>query len=117
MFVILSNLPPLLIIYKFSFDNNIYKYSIGDASFTVQDHLGKESSGIGTIKYGFSHFSQDHPTNKNKILYRLFWRNPLCFWRWGEYIFGDQYKLPYKNWYEIEKARVPYFPNSSTQDF
>ena len=115
--LIIFNIPPFTFPFKIILDRTLYKYSNGDASFTVQDHLGKENSGIYTIKSGFEDFLKDHPANKNKILYRLFWKNPLCFWRWGEYIFMDEYKLPYKNWREIEKVRVPFLKNNNAQDF
>ncbi len=116
LFLVLSNIPPLRFIYKVAFDKTFYKYSNADASFTVQDYLGKEHSGIYSIRSGFSNYLQKYPSTKNKILYRLFWRNPLCFWRWAEYIFVDEYKLPYKNWQEIEKVRLPYKSNKY-QDF
>ena len=117
LFIILSNIPPLSFIYKIAFDQTLYKYGNSDASFTVQDHLGKEHSGVFSIKGGFDNYLHEYPLTNNKILYRLFWRNPLCFWRWMEYIFSDEYKLPYKNWEEIEKTRLPYSKSNKYQDF
>ena len=39
------------------------------------------------------------------------------FLEMGEYIFMDEYRLPYKNWDEIEKVRVPYLKGNNAQDF
>jgi hypothetical protein len=39
------------------------------------------------------------------VVYRLFYINPLKFWRWGEYTFDWRYRLPYSNWKNIEKQR------------
>ena len=51
----------------------------------------------------FESFKQKHP-EKPPVVYRLFWKNPLAFWRWSDYLSDDpHYKLPYKDWNEIKK--------------
>ena len=47
------------------------------------------------------------PSRNDTILYRIFWKNPLAFWRWRYYIFGnDKFDFPYKSWQEIKKQRL-----------
>jgi hypothetical protein len=38
-------------------------------------------------------------------LYRLFNKNPFAFWRIKSFFTDPKYKLPYKNWKEIERKR------------
>jgi len=48
--------------------------------------------------------------NADTIVYRVFKKNPFYFWRWSQYIFGDErYSFPYKSWDEIKKRRPKNF--------
>ena len=47
--------------------------------------------------------------NADTVVYKIFKRNPFAFWRWINYVTGDEkYDFPYKSWTEIEKRRTNY---------
>ena len=50
-------------------------------------------------------FVEEYPSTKDTVVYRLFWKNPLAFWRWAEYFNDKRYDLPYKSWESIRKKR------------
>lgn len=106
-------------------DNGCYFYSNGDGTSTVAcksyksegKHPDHEYLSLTEVDERIAHDSL-HPLipiglelrkvypNADTVVYRLFKKNPLIFWRWREYIFGDEkYKFPYKDWDEIEKKR------------
>jgi hypothetical protein len=55
--------------------------------------------------------------NEKDTLYRLFKRNPIKIWQWGDYLFSKKYYLPYKNWNEIKQIRGYINHKSGYQDF
>jgi hypothetical protein len=80
------------------------------------DHMGDLK--IERIPVGLE-LRHEYP-NADTIVYRIFWKNPFTFWRWGYYLIGDEkYNFPYKNWDEIGKRRATYKTNvrSSFQEF
>jgi hypothetical protein len=115
--IVVSNIPPVNKFFGFFFDQHHYRYSNGDGTWTVienqfkGEHLRFEKTIPKEILY------EKYP-GADTIIYRLFWRNPLAFWRLGEYIYDKRYTIPYKSWKEIKKnRRIPGRENSSYQDF
>ncbi|MCZ2458284.1 MAG: hypothetical protein LC128_01545 [Chitinophagales bacterium] len=117
LFMIISNLPPLKGVFGLILDDDYYRYSNGDGSLTFSEIPFK-----GRL-YNLSpivpkSFIQTHPNTNDTLVYRLFWKNPLYFWRWGEYFYDKRYELPYKSWHEIRKKRGYDLKNSNNwQDF
>ncbi len=100
--VILSNVPPVYGFFRLIFDSKHYRYSNSDGSFTSYEFMGRR---FDTVKNMHSScLGHDHNIT-DKTLYRLFSKNPLAFWRWRLYFFDERYKLPYKDWRQIEKIR------------
>ena len=96
--ILLANLLPLHIF----LDEGHYRYSNADGSFTGID--------IKSRKYNLSpvvpdSYRKEHPNSTDTLVYRVFWKNPLAFWRWRTYFTDKRYKLPYKSWEEIKKKR------------
>ncbi len=62
---------------------------------------------------------RNHYPGADTVMYRLFWKNPLTFWRWRDYVFNNEkYNFPYKSWIEIKKhRRIHQAENSTFQDF
>ena len=111
----LSNLPMVRDVYSFLFDEGHYRYSNANGTYTVMDfksnkyHLGKVVP---------KEMLQEYPGTTDTLVYRLFWKNPLAFWRWYDYVSGDpRYNLPYKSWKEIEKRRMETKIKTRYQEF
>ncbi len=116
-FMLLSNFPPIRYVFELFTNENHYKYSNGDGSLTKQEIPFKNSvynlSPVVPEKY-----KELYPNSTDTIMYRIFWKNPLEFWRWAEYYYDKRYTLPYKNWEEIKKRRgVNFQRNSNFQNF
>lgn len=107
--------------------NRNYAYSNGDGTLTMLCDRLKENhypnyqilktTGVdsmqpsGTLQHPIyppnagAVLRETYP-NADTVMYRLFWKNPLCFWQWREYFNKDmKYQFPYKNWKEIETKR------------
>lgn len=55
--------------------------------------------------FGFKQFIKEtSPAKENQKLYRLYKINPLCFWRWNNYL-KNSIHFEYKDWENIEKNR------------
>ena len=102
--MLLSNFPPIKSLFKLFIDENHYRYSNADGSFTAWDIPFKQRlyNLNPTVPNGFK---EAHSNTKDTLVYRLFGKNSLCFWRWAEYYYDRRYKLPYKSWKEIRKKR------------
>jgi hypothetical protein len=112
--ILISNLPPVRYLLDYIIDDKHYRYSNYNGGFAIIDRSGHNVKGVLS-------FFEDYNKNnfiKNKKLYRLFYKNPLAFWRWYSY-FGDdpRYELPYMNWNEIKKTRFKGEENDYYQDF
>lgn len=101
--IILSNVPPFTQVLKIIFDEKHYRYSNYNGSYTFYEFKSRD---FEMMKTAHSGCLSSRPQLKDKNVYRLFSKNPLAFWRWGLYLFSERYKLPYKNWADIEKIRV-----------
>ena len=100
LIIVLSNVAPLHPFFLFFLDNDHYRYSNANGAFTFTE----ESKGrnFAMAKRSFDGYKMQTP---DTILYRLFRKNPLTFWRWSDYINDPKYNLPYKSWGEIRKVR------------
>lgn len=83
-------------------DERHYKYSNFNGTSTSYEFMSRD---FQMMKRLHKTCSSLHPERKDKRLYRVFNKNPFAFWRWRLYFFDERYKLPYKNWNEIEKMR------------
>lgn len=101
--VVLSNTWPFSAILKIMVDGDMhYRYSNFDGSNTSYEFM---SWTFENAKSQHKGCLENYPDQKDKNLYRLFKKNPLAFWRWRLYLFDERYKLPYKDWSEIERKR------------
>jgi hypothetical protein len=132
-FIIIANTPLAFgLIEVFFFQDNPYNYSNADGTFTVEVVSGFKSNPECSYHYLSLYKSyqdgaepigkrlrKDYP-NADTVVYRLFWKNPLCFWRWYWYLTDEleQYNFPYKSWNEIKKRRPKNFKRMEKwQDF
>ena len=131
--LILSNLSIVSWILDLNFGMEYYAYSNGDGTSTVwcgsfkdspyPDVMTLSTTKVDTRVYGATKpvgakLRETYP-NADTIIYRLFWKNPLVFWHWWQYISGDhKYDFPYKSWEEIEARRPKGFKlNGEWQQF
>jgi hypothetical protein len=93
--ILISNLPPLRYLLDYIIDEKHYRYSDYNGEFSIIDRSG---SNVDGLLMSFKDYSENNNL-KNKNLYRLFYKNPLAFWRWYSYFSNDpRYELPYMNW-------------------
>ncbi len=111
----ISNLPFINGYILHRFDSDVFKYSNADASYTRHDTFSFKSLSIKQL-YIDRYIAEVHPEKKNQKIYRLYYINPLCFWRWSHYLITSR-DYDYKSWKEIEPNRVPYNPENRYQAF
>jgi hypothetical protein len=101
--VLISNLPPLKYWLNYIIDEKHYRYSSYYGEFTIID---RSISNVKGVLLSFDEYKKTYQL-KNQNLYRIFYKNPLAFWRWHSYFGNDpRYNLPYMNWNEIKKRRI-----------
>jgi hypothetical protein len=92
--VVFTNLPPVYIfihLYEI-IDMQHYTYSNSDdPETTIAENFGSPFDFRTKV---YDEYRVTNPNN-DTLLYRNFWKNPLCFWRWKEYFTDEKYKLPY----------------------
>lgn len=109
--IIISNTPPFKYLVDWAMDLHNYKFSNASGSFTVTNTATTKMTGINSA---FQEYIKiNHPPFRDTVLYRIFSKNPLAFWRWSSYLFDERHKLPYKSWDEIKND--PYFQKSRKQ--
>ncbi|WP_316794733.1 hypothetical protein [Pedobacter frigoris] len=101
--IILSNIPPISALIQISVDERYYRYSNYNGTMTFTQFMSRN---FEMMKNRHNSCLLARPNLKDKQVYRLFTKNPFAFWRWRLYFFDERYKLPYKDWKEIEKVRV-----------
>ncbi|MBN9296847.1 MAG: hypothetical protein J0I41_07535 [Filimonas sp.] len=105
--LVIINLPPIAAPLRTIIDDNQFRYSNADGSYTIQEHFFKAR----LMREPYTNkvhqdFIKRYPGTTDTIIYRLYWRNPLCFWRWGYYLFDKRYStFQYKNWDKIKEVR------------
>lgn len=66
-------------------DEGYYRYANLDGSYMITQDFHFKSPGFST--FGFEQFIKEKsPAKENRKLYRLYKINPLCFWRWSNYL-------------------------------
>ncbi|MEN5058746.1 hypothetical protein [Sphingobacterium kitahiroshimense] len=103
--IFLSNIPPLRYTFDWLVDETHYKYATASGNFCVIDRSGNNISGV---KGGFKEsMDPEKLIADDTLLCRLFWKNPLAFWRYHSYLDKNdpRYKIPYKSEEEIEKRK------------
>jgi hypothetical protein len=112
--ILVSNIPPMRYLLDYIIDDKHYRYSDYNGHFAIIDRSGHNVKGVLSF---FKDYQKKNNLQDQK-LYRLFYKNPLAFWRWYTY-FGDdpRYNLPYMSWNEIKKRRVKNRENDYYQDF
>lgn len=100
--ICLSNIWPISAFFKLFLDEKHYKYSNADGSNRTYEFMSRNFEMMKRMHKGCLTYN---PEQKDKKMYRLFTKNPLAFWRWRLYFFDERYKLPYKNWKDIEKIK------------
>ncbi len=100
--VILANVPPFTIFLKVFVDEKHYRYSNSNGSFTFSEFMSRD---FEMMKRNHEGCLLSRPELKDKQIYRLFTKNSFAFWRWRLYFFDERYKLPYKDFEEINKIR------------
>lgn len=103
-FIIISNIPPIESLFTLFIDDTHYRFSNGDGGFTGTD-IEFKNRHYNLSPVVPSKYRQLNPNSIDTIVYRIFWKNPLTFWRWRKYFYDKRYKLPYKSWKEIKKRR------------
>jgi hypothetical protein len=88
-------------------------YSNDNGSFTFEEMNSKERN-FDMCRRKFEEFKKQ---GSDTILYRLCEKNVLRFWNWGNYLFQEKFKLPYRSWKEIEMRRGAIVSKTGFQDF
>ena len=110
LFIVISNLPPIHWFYK----QNDCWFSNGNGSFTFAE-MNFKGDDFQQCSHKFLEFKKRKPGDT--ILYRLCPMSVFHFWDYGEYIFSQKYRVPYKSWQEIEDRRGTLSNKSGFQDF
>lgn len=109
-FLCFANLPLM----KLFLGSNDCQFSNADGSFTFAE-VNFKGAGYTLCKEIFIEFK--HRRLGDSTLYRLCPKKPFYFWNYGEYLFAEKYRLPYKPWSEIERRRGAIRNKSGFQDF
>lgn len=116
-----ANFTPLNWLFKISVDADRYCYSNLSGTVTVMENRFKNRA-----ISNFGQFSQVKPEcrvpgfESDTLMYRLFSKQPLAFWRWKEYLTDERYQLPYASWEEVKERRKTYIDtlsNTPCRDF
>jgi hypothetical protein len=89
-------------------------YSTYDGAFTFEERNDK-SRDFKMCQVRFDSYKKQHPDDT--VLYRICKKRGLRFWDYSDYVFRDQFKLPYMNWKEIDSRRGNVTNRSGFQDF
>ena len=100
IFLVVINIPPVK--YLTGPDDILYSNANGTFTFNEANYAGRNYE---LCKDNFLAFKSIN--SKDTLLYRINQINILKFWRWGDYLTKEKYKLPYKAWKEIEGIRGP----------
>lgn len=115
------NFTPLNVLFKLSVDSDHYQYSNLSGTVTFSEDWFKKRTISDVTK-----FRKVSPSciaegfENDTLMYRLFSKNPLAFWRWKEYFTDERYDLPFARWTEISNKRENYLnslPATPCRDF
>jgi len=110
LLIVAINLPPL----RWVFGEDNCEFSNGDGFFTYVEVYFKGDD-FQECQRKFVEFKKRNLGDTT--LYRLCPKNIFHFWDYGQYLFSEKYRLPYKPWSEIEARRGPITNKSGFQDF
>src|SRR5689334_20343829 len=96
--IILINIPPL----NWISGHDDILYSNANGRFTF-DEVNMSGRNYELCLVNFEAYKKSH--TKDTVLYRINKINILKFWRWGDYLTKEKYRLPYKSWETIEATR------------
>lgn len=108
--IVANNLVPL----RWFYIANNCEFSNGDGLFTYVE-MNFKGDNFKECKRKFSEFKKRKLGDT--VLYRLCPMNILHFWDYGQYLFSEKYRVPYKSWQEIKAKRKPVVNKSGFQDF
>lgn len=66
-------------------DEGYYRYANLDGSYTITQDFNFKSPAFSTLHFEYW-IKMTSPAQENRKLYRLYRINPLCFWRWKNYL-------------------------------
>jgi hypothetical protein len=110
LLVSLINLPLI----RWVLGPNDCEFSNSDGSFTFAE-MNFKGTNYQQCKEVFIEFKKRRLGDTT--LYRLCPMNIFHFWDYGDYMFAQKYRVPYKSWTEIENHRGPLGNRSGFQDF
>jgi len=114
---VVTNIPIVSDVFETFVDEDHYRFSNGDGTWTAIDNMFKNDRWPFERKVSYPPLFARYP-GADSTMYRLFTKNPLTFGRYGKYFFDQRYTLPYKNWDEIKaKRRFKGIDNSTFQSF
>ncbi|WP_447768206.1 hypothetical protein [Sphingobacterium faecium] len=83
--LLILNLPILNKYIAHRLDEGHFTYANLDGSYVITQDFSFKSPAFST--FGFNEFIKEtSPAKENRKLYRLYKINPLCFWRWKNYL-------------------------------
>ncbi|MEB4760808.1 hypothetical protein OZN48_09940 [Chryseobacterium indologenes] len=83
--IVVPNLPFIGKDISHRLDEGYFRYSNLDGSYQITQDFHFKSPGFET--FGFEQWiKRTSPSEENRKLYRLYKINPLCFWRWSNYL-------------------------------
>lgn len=101
--LLIPNLPVINKYVAHQLDEGHFRYANLDGSYTTTQHFSFKSPAFSM--FGFNQFIKEtSPAKENQKLYRLNKINPLCFWRWNNYL-KKSIHYEYKDWETIEMNR------------
>ncbi|MCT1531519.1 hypothetical protein M3B46_10975 [Sphingobacterium daejeonense] len=101
--LILINAPILNNFILYHTDNNTFKYSNLNGTFTCIDRFGFKVPGLTDLAFDLF-VKETNQDKKDSELFRLYKINPLCFWRWNYYL-TKSLSYKYKDWDEIASSK------------
>ncbi|VTQ01877.1 Uncharacterised protein [Sphingobacterium daejeonense] len=99
--LIIINSPGLNKMILFKLDNETFRYSNSDGSYTNIETFGFKDA-VFTGESFEMFIREENPKPEMRKLYRIYKINPFIFWRWNYYL-TTSIKYPYKDWESIEK--------------
>jgi hypothetical protein len=101
--LILINAPILNNFILYHTDNNTFKYSNLNGTFTCRDRFGCKDLGLTDLEFDLF-IKETNQDKKDSELFRLYKINPLCFWRWNYYL-TKSLNYKYKDWDKIASSK------------
>ena len=90
------------------------RYANYDGSFTFMEQNTKGRN-FRMCQNRFTAYKKE--IGQDTLLYRINKKNLLQFWNYSDYLFKDEFKLPYMSWKDIESRRGQIENKTGFQDF